>query len=48
MKNIYIILMAISFSYYVAGVQVAYWIRYVISIAILVMCLLPEILQKRK
>ena len=48
MKYIYIILMAISFSYYVAGVQVAYWIRYVISIAILVMCLLPEILQKKK
>ena len=48
MKYIYIILMAISFSYYIAGEQVAYWIRYVIAIIIFIMCLLPEILKKQK
>ena len=43
MKYIYVLLMAIAFSYYVAGVQVDYWIKYVIAIIIFVMCLLPEI-----
>lgn len=48
MKYIYVLLMAIAFSYYVAGVQVDYWIKYVIAIIIFVMCLLPEILKKKK